>query len=181
MDPASIPQPIRDILDQDEQVRWWDQPSPVAYVGNSLVLTMPLGLIAVISALTWVGTAKLGAMPAWTLVVLGLVLLFAAHMVVLRPLLNLRHAQRTYYAITDRRALALCCTPKPLVHDLTHDQGQLVVIERGGGQGLIRFDRVARSSLEVLIFGRAAIPGFYGLRQVKEPAALLRQLRQEQQ
>ncbi len=176
---APPPEELKQILALEEEVLWWDRPAPMRYVGGSLVLTVPLGLISVGSALSWVGWGNPAELPLWALVVLGLVALFAAHMLVFRPLLNLSHAHRMLYAVTDRRALVLCLGSKPLIHDLPHDSGRMVVFEGRSGQGKIKFARTAKSSLEVLIFGRAAIPGFYGLRDVKPVVSILEKLREE--
>lgn len=174
---APVPEELTQILDSKEEVLWWGRPSPRRYVGGSLALTMPLGLIAMGSSLSWVGWGSPLDLPIWALVVLGVVTLFAAHMLLFRPLLNLSHAHRTLYAVTNTRALALCRGGKPLIHDLPHDRGKMVAFEGRSGQGKIKFARVARSSLEVLIFGRAAIPGFYGLRDVSEVVTILKEQR----
>ena len=174
-----VPEALKQILSSEEEVRWWGRPVPLRYVGGSLTLTVPAGLIAVGSALSWVGWGDPMELPTWALVVLGLVALFAAHMLLFRPLLNLSHAHRTYYAVTDQRALALCVGRKPLIHDLPHSSGRMVSFAGRSGQGKIKFARTARSSLEVLVFGRAAIPGFYGLRDVAQVVDILRELRED--
>lgn len=179
MTDAPIPQELKEILDAEEEVRWWGRPSPRRYVGGSLALTVPAGLIAVGSALSWVGFGNPFDLPIWALVVLGLVALFAVHMLIFRPLLNYSQARRTFYAVTDRRAVALCQSSKPLIHDLTHSSGHMVVFAGRRGQGKIKFARAAKSSLEVLIFGRAAIPGFYGLRDVEQVTDILKELRKD--
>ena len=176
---APVPQELKEILASEEEVLWWDRPVPMRYVGGSLTLTVPLGLISIASAVSWVGWGNPMDLPIWALVVLGLVALFAAHMLIFRPLLNLRHAYRTLYAVTDRRALALCQGRAPLIHDLSHDSGKMVAFKGRSGQGKIKFARTAKSSWEVLIFGRAAIPGFYGLRDVEQVVSILVEQRKE--
>ena len=177
---TDLPQEIRQILETDEELLWWGKPEPKQYVGGSLLLTIPLGLIAVGSALSWIGWRAPMELPLWALVVLGLILLFAVHMLILRPLLNYSQATKTSYAVTDRRALVVCQGQKPLVHDLSHDHGQMVVFEGRSGKGKIKFARTAKSSLEVLIFGRAAIPGFYGLPDIHPVVAILQEQRKRQ-
>ncbi len=179
MTDAPLPRELKEILDAEEEVQWWGRPSPRRYVGGSLAITVPAGLVAVGSALSWIGFGDPMDLPPWALVILGLVALFAAHMLIFRPLLNLSQARRTFYAVTDRRAVALCTGSKPLIHDLPHGDGHMVVFAGRKGQGKIKFARAARSSMEVLIFGRAAIPGFYGLRDVERVTTTLRGLRKD--
>ena len=94
-------------LNQGETVLWIGHPSALAYVFGSVVVTAPLGLIAVGSALSWTRGEQLAALPAWVHGLLGLVARFALHMLLLRPLLSLRIARRSTYAITGRRALVV--------------------------------------------------------------------------
>lgn len=177
MQPEPAPAFISALLQQDEELLWWDQPSLLNYVGGGLVITVPLGLIAVGSAVSWIGWMAPEDLPGWTIAVLAMVLIFAAHMLLLRPLLSFGQARKTYYAVTDKRALVLCHARKQLLQQLPHDQIDLLVIPGAGNRGKIKFGRIASSSLDVLIFGRAAIPGFYGLRDLSSVLPLLRQQR----
>jgi hypothetical protein len=80
----------------------------------------------------------------------------------------------TYYIVTDRRALVVCNAWGGLIHQLNHDQGELLALRGPGGYGKIQFGRTAISSMDVILFGRAAVPGFYGLRGVKPVFDILR-------
>ncbi len=172
----SLSPPVATVLEQDEAVLWTGRPVAWAYVFGGMVVTLPLGVVALGSALSWTRGAQLEQLPLWAKAVLLLVLVFSAHMLVLRPLLGLDLARHTYYAITERRALVVCDAWGGRVQQLSHDDGTLLVVEGPRSFGKIQFGRTARSSLDVLLFGRAAIPGFYGLNDVEQPlATLLRQ------
>jgi len=163
----AIPPPLGRVLEQDERLVWYGRPAPGAYVFGGLVVTAPLGLIAVASALTWTSGLELASTPLWVKAVVGLVLAFAAHMLLFRPLLGWHLARRTHYAITDRRALVVCNAWSGRRQELRHDQGSPLVVRGPRNFGKIQFCRSAGSSADVLLMGRAAIPGFYGLRDVE--------------
>jgi hypothetical protein len=169
---------VESALDEGESVLWTGRPSSLAYVFGGLVVTAPLGLIAVGSALSWTRGERIAALPLWAQALLVLVLVFAVHMLILRPLLGLHIARRTAYAITDRRALVVCDVLGGRVQELRHDQGELIAIRGPRDFGKIQFGRTASSSVDVLLFGRAAIPGFYGLADLDEPLVRLGELRQ---
>jgi hypothetical protein len=161
-------------------VVWLDQPVPGAYVFGGLVVTAPLGVIAVASALTWTSGVDLSRPPpAWVLVVLGVVMLFAAHMLLFRPLLGWYLARRSYYVVTDQRALVVCDAWSGRLQELAHGAGRLFVVRGPGNSGKIQFGRVAGSSMDVLLMGRAAIPGFYGLKDLDEALEALSGLRRD--
>jgi len=138
-----------------------------------------MGLVAVVSAYFWVGGSSPGELPLWSLTLVGMLALFALHMIVFRPLLSLRQAKATAYAITSRRALAVCLSGRGRVFSVPHDQGKLQVVRGPHGAGKVQFSRTATSSVDVLIMGRAAVPGFYGLKDVEAVAALLKESRGE--
>jgi len=165
------------LLEEGETVLWTGRPTALAFVLGGMVLTVPLGAIAVGSATSWSAGAGLTALPTWAKVVVAVVLAFAGHMLVLRPMLGLYIAYRTSYVITDRRALVVCEAWSGRVQQLRHDEGELVAVKGLKGFGKIQFGRTASSSLDVLLFGRAAIPGFYGLQNVDDPLATLRRQR----
>jgi hypothetical protein len=165
-DQAPLPPPMERALQQDERLIWRGQPMPGAYVFGGLVVTAPLGLIAVASAMTWTQGVHLTSTPLWAQLVLGVLLVFAAHMILIRPLLGWHLARRTYYAITDRRALVVCDAWSGWTQELRHDQGTPLVVRGPRNFGKIQFCRAAGSSVDVILMGRAAIPGFYGLKEV---------------
>jgi hypothetical protein len=169
-DQAPIPPPIVGELQQDERLIWRGQPVPGAYVFGGLVVTAPLGLIAVASAMTWTQGVHLASTPLWAKLVLGVLMVFAAHMILIRPLLGWHLARRTHYAITDRRALVVC---GGRTQELRHDQGTPLVVRGPRNFGKIQFCRAAGSSADVILMGRAAIPGFYGLKEVESVHELL--------
>ena len=166
-------------LEQGEELIWWGRPLPRGYVAGGAIVTVPAGLVAVISAYLWVGEKAVGDLPLWSLPLVALLALFAAHMIVLRPLLSLRQARATSYAITDRRALAVCLSGKGRVFSVPHDQGKLQVVRGPHGAGKVQFSRTAASSVDVLLMGRAAIPGFYGLKDVEGVAEVLKKAREQ--
>jgi len=168
---GDAPPPVTAVLEQGERVLWSGRPAPRPYVVGGLVVTVPLGLIAVGSAVTW--TQGVDRLPGWAVGVLALVLIFAVHMLVLRPLLSLYLARRLYYAITDRRALVVCDGWGGRLYQLAHDQGAPVAIKGPGNSGKIKLGPAESSSMDVLLLGRAAVPGFYGLGDVDEPLAVL--------
>jgi hypothetical protein len=175
---SHVPRPISERLQPGEDLLWWGQPSVWGFVSGGLVLTWPLGLVALGSAVWWVGWMVPERLPSWTWAVLGLVLLFSFHMLLLRPLLSRLQATRTYYAITNRRALVVCRFRKELLQEMPHEQGELVVVDGPGRLDKIQFGRTAASTMEVLVFGRAAIPGFYGLEKFEEAVQILQQQRE---
>ena len=166
-------------LEPGESVLWTGRPCTAAYVLGSIMATAPLGLIAAGSAVSWTRGEQILALPAWVHALLALVALFALHMLAVRPLLSLHIARRTAYAITDRRALVVCHGLGRRVQQLPHGEGELVVVPGLGSYGKIQFGRIAGSSLDVLVLGRAAVPGFYGLSDLKTPLSRLRELRGE--
>jgi hypothetical protein len=170
---TSLPEPLLAVLARGEAVLWTGRPAAFPYVAGGLLVTVPLGIIAVGSALSWTHGSDLAQLPPWAKAVLGLVLVFAAHMLILRPLLGLYHARHTYYAVTDRRAVVVCDAWGGRLQQLAHDQGAPVAVKGPGSFGKIQFSRSAGSSVDVLIFGRAAMPGFYGLTDVDRPLAVL--------
>jgi len=172
------PQTVSNLLEEGESVLWSGCPAALPYVLGGMVVTVPLGLVAVASALSWTRNEEIASLPLWSHAVLAVVLIFAAHVLVLRPLLGLHIARRTSYAITDRRALVVCDAFGGRVQQLAHDQGQLTAINGPRNFGKIQFGRSASSSIDVLLFGRAAIPGFYGLPNLEQPLAVLRELRE---
>lgn len=157
---------------------WTGRPSSLAFVVGGLVVTAPLGLIAVASALSWTRGEQIAALPLWARALLLLVLVFAAHMLVLRPVLGLYIAHHTAYAITDRRALVVCDILGGRIQELRHDRGELIAARGPRNFGKIQFGRTASSSVDVLLLGRAAIPGFYGVADLDEPLVRLSELRQ---
>jgi len=167
---------LQAVLQEDERVLWSGRPRALAYVMGSAVLTLPLGILAVVSAATWTAGVGLQQFPPWARIVLLVVLVFAAHMLVLRPLLGIRLARRTHYAVTNRRALVVCDAWGRRVQQLHHDEGTLIVVP-GPALGKIQFGRTAASSADILLLGRAAIPGFYGLPDLEPPLAALRSVR----
>lgn len=173
----AVPASLANVLEPDERLLWWGRPEPRLYIAGGFGVTAPLGLIGLLSVVSWVGGAPLGGLPPWALTVVGLVLTFSLHMLLLRPLLGLHQARCTTYAITDRRALVVCGRTRRLLQQIRHDEGELLVIEGLRSRARIQFGRTAASSLEVLIFGRAAIPGFYGLTEIKPVIDLLHQYR----
>lgn len=177
--PDEQPRALSRVLEKDEQVIWSGRPSAGAYVFGGLVVTVPLGLIAIGSTLSWTNGMELGGLPVWAKIVVGVVLLFAAHMLLLRPLLGFHLARRTYYAITDKRALVVCEAWGCRIQQLHHDRGELLVVEGPKDFGKIQFGRTASSSIDVLLLGRAAIPGFYGLRSLGQVHETLRNQRSE--
>ena len=58
---APVPQELKEILASEEEVLWWDRPVPMRYVGGSLTLTVPLGLISIASAVSWAASARCSA------------------------------------------------------------------------------------------------------------------------
>jgi len=180
VDPAeNNPFQATGVLEPGEKVLWSGAPVALAYVFGGMVVTVPLGLVAVGSALSWTRGENLAAMPLWAKAVLGLVLLFAAHMLLFRPLLSYYLARHTHYAVTNRRALVLCDAWNGRLQQLPHEEGSVVAIRGPKNFGKIQFGRTASSSVDVILFGRAAIPGFYGLRDVDEPLRPLLELRGE--
>lgn len=173
------PSELSSRLEQGEELIWWGRPVPRGYVAGGAIVTVPAGLVALISAYLWVGGSDVSDLPLWSLPLVALLALFAAHMILLRPLLSLRQARATSYAITDRRALAVCLSSTGRVFSVPHDQGKLQVVRGPHGAGKVQFSRTAASSIDVLIMGRAAVPGFYGLKDVEDVARVLRKARGE--
>ena len=158
-----VPSPIVDVLQPDEAVLWWGRPDSWRYVVGGLTVTLPLGVMALASAATWAWGARWQEIPTWAVAVLVMVVLFDLHMLVARPLLSLGQARSTLYAVTDRRALVVCGSRRRVVQQLSHEAGELLVTEGIGGPSRVQFGRSAASSWQVVVLGRAAIPGFYGL------------------
>ena len=179
MTPSALPPELSSRLEEGEDVIWWGRPTPWGYVAGGSMVTVPMGLVAIVSAYFWVGGSAPGDLPTWSLVLVALLALFALHMIVFRPLLSLRQARATAYAITNRRALAVCLFGRGRVFSVPHDQGKLQVVRGPHGAGKVQFSRTATSSVDVLIMGRAAVPGFYGLKDVEAVARTLRESRGE--
>jgi len=173
----SAPPELTDQLDDSETLRWWGRPRPAHYVAGGAMLTVPLGLFALGSAYTWIGGLDPSALPAWAIGMLVVLLLFAAHMILARPLLSYRQAQQTFYGVTDRRSLAICTSGKGRVFEVPHHQGDLLMVKGLHGAWKVQFGRTASSSVDVLLMGRAAVPGFYGLESVEEVRRVLEEVR----
>lgn len=170
---TNLPPAVATVLEPDESVLWYGRPVASAYVFGGLVVTVPLGLVALGSAISWTRGENIAGLPLWAKVVLGIVLLFAFHMLLLRPLLGFYLARRTHYAVTNRRALVVCEAWGCRVQELRHGEGKPLSIKGPRNFGKIQFGRTAGSSLDVLLLGRAAIPGFYGLEDVEQPLETL--------
>jgi hypothetical protein len=179
MNEQQTPAAMSQQLDPEEKVLWLGRPSPKAYLLGGALVTYPLGVIAVASAWTWTSGVSWPLIPLWAKTVLALVALFALHMLVSRPLLSLFLARHTYYAITNRRALVVCDVFGGRIQQLAHDEGELHTIKNAKGSGKIQFSRSASSSFDVLLLGRAAIPGFYGLPHVDHVLAELERHRKQ--
>ena len=176
---TDLPPELSSRLDDGEEVLWWGRPTPSRYVAGGAMVTVPMGLVALVSGYLWLGGSAPGELPLWTLTLVGMLALFALHMIVFRPLLSLRQARATAYAVTNRRALAVCLFGRGRVFSVPHDQGKLQVVRGPHGAGKVQFSRTATSSVDVLIMGRAAVPGFYGLKDVEAVAARLKESRGE--
>lgn len=174
------PSELSSRLEQGEALIWWGRPVPRGYVAGGALVTVPAGLVALVSGYFWVGGSAPGDLPLWSLPLIGLLGLFAFHMILLRPLLSLRQAKATTYAVTDRRALAVCLSGRGRVFSVPHDKGRLQVVLGPHGAGKVTFSRTAASSIDVLIMGRAAVPGFYGLTDAEGVARQLRKARGEE-
>ena len=177
MEEHAVPPALKEQLESGESLLWWGRPRPLGYVAGGAMLTVPLGLLALISAYTWAGASAITELPLWSQLFLGLLLLFALHMILLRPLLSRRQAEQTYYGVTNRRALAICTSGRGRVFDIPHNRGELLVLKGPHRSWKVQFGRTASSSLDTLIMGRAAIPGFYGLESVEEVARVLKKVR----
>ncbi len=138
-----LPEVIRDLLEEDEQVLWHGQPQRrLSLTGIDLFL-IPFGLLFVAVV---VGAAVAGPGPQNNPIMVWLFTLLAGSVGLYAAFGRLFHQlawrRCTHYAVTDRRVLLVAGNRKPIVASFELDQlGHLRLSQGKGGRGTIRFQR----------------------------------------
>jgi hypothetical protein len=151
--PSDVREPVLRELGPDEQLRWFGQPRPMAFIMGSLPL--------VLFAIPWTGFALFwtyGAAgfripdfsnpdPTMLFPLFGLPFILIGLGMLSSPLWALRRASRTAYLITNKRAVIIDGGGRRMVRSITPDRfGDLVRREGRGGRGDIMFGGEALST-----------------------------------
>lgn len=146
-----VPEPLSVELDAGERVLWTDQPSPSRMRRKALpalLFSLPMGAFMVFwiwgasapvrSTLAAGKTLSLFfvALPASGLLGLAFVLLLF-----FSPWIAVATARRTFYALTDRRALVVVAGNKKKVQSVTPQEFSLVRRDLSDGSGDLIFKR----------------------------------------
>ncbi len=139
----SLPEAIRDLLEENEQVLWHGRPQLRLGLSGIDLFLIPFGLLF-LAAVVGVAVARPGPqndpIVMWLFTLLaGSVGLYAAFG---RLFHQLAWRRRTHYAVTDRRVLLVAEGRKRIVTSFELDQlGYLRLNQDKGGRGTIRLQR----------------------------------------
>ena len=157
VDVAQLPSDVRETvlreLGPDEQLRWFGQPRPLAFILGSLP--------AFLFAIPWTGFALFwtyGAAgfkipdfsnpdPTMLFPLFGLPFILIGGAMLSSPLWSVRRASRTAYLITNKRAVIISGGTRRTVHSIAPDRfGEIVRREGRSGRGDILFGAAAGTS-----------------------------------
>jgi hypothetical protein len=176
MNPTDPDEVLQTILRSDEQLLWSGRPRPLraTFGGVSLImigvgapvsLFVAWGLLAVVRTASSGGAATLGA------ILFGLPFGIVALTLATAPYWAYRKAQRTLYAVTSARVLALTVWPstRSLQAIDAAQIGEVRVTERGSAEGdlLIRpqLDPAQGAPTPLVFFGISSVRSVEGLVQ----------------
>lgn len=164
-----------DVLEPEEQVVWAGQPHPLRYAVtrgvSQAVLSIPLTLFPLHA---W-GEAQSGGISfatitAFLLITVGVAMFFS-------PLWHYVMARYTRYAVTDRRAIIVRALTNQTVTSFGGaDMNRVDIRPQDGTWGSVHFAGDIRK--RKLGWSPAPAIGFFGIADVGDVAALLRDLRE---
>lgn len=170
--------PLLDMLEPGEEILWADRPEMTAAFGRSSIgVLFGIGWSALIIYFFFFQGAH--NPPPW----IAIPFLLAGAMIFLAPLRRMRKVKKTFYALTDQRAL-IFEPGRTRVFDVNREM-QFDLRESGGGQGDIVFNQwqeigmraePASSNSPKGANKRMRKIGFLDIDHVRRPHQLLQQL-----
>jgi hypothetical protein len=159
VDPLTIPSNVREALVRemgcDEQMRWFGQPRPAAFMLGSLGLVL-FGIPWTAFALFWTAGAagfKVPDLqnPDWTMLfpLWGLPFIFVGLGMLSSPFWAYRRALRTAYVVTNKRAIIMEGGRSRVIRSIGPDRfSNLIRRERSNGRGDIVFSGSLDSAVQ---------------------------------
>lgn len=177
--PAELEYALKNELEGGEEIRWADQPQPMRMATQMIPLCI-FGLFFGGFAAFWITMAAVGTsrIPSNAptaisfLPLFGLPFLLIGLSMICSPLFGYWAAQRTVYAVTDRRAMSLVMRRTRVVKSYhARDIDAIQRVERADGTGDVTFahqygtdSRGYRTTTNI---------GFYGIHQPHEVEQLI--------